>query len=216
MEGTLKREGRVAFMATALLLGLAACDGGSARSPGQAHAGSGQTPGAVGGSDRASAGYDRGYGGGYGQPDHRKDPVPTVAGKPLWAANKRHSAEDNAQYHFERDGPDFGAKTVDDYVAKAHAFAKRPPAGVLTLTRANGDQLFYDAHGNVFVVVTKDGAPRTMFKPRDGAAYWDQQKAREVAREDRATRGGGDDRGYGGERRYSRRARQGSGEDDPG
>ena len=31
-------------------------------------------------------------------------------------------------------------------------------------------------------MVTKDGAPRTTFKPRDGAAYWAQQKSRETAR----------------------------------
>jgi hypothetical protein len=27
-------------------------------------------------------------------------------------------------------------------------------------------------------VVSRDGVPKTMFKPRDGAAYWAQQKER--------------------------------------
>ncbi len=61
-------------------------------------------------------------------------------------------------------------------MAKAHAFVDAPPKGVLTLTRANGDRLMYDPKGNVFAVADKDGAPRTLFKPRDGHAYWEQQK----------------------------------------
>lgn len=80
---------------------------------------------------------------------------------------------------------------MDDFVAKAHAFVDKPPKGVLILTRSNGDKLMYDAHGNVFAVVTKDGAPRTMFKPRDGQAYWDQQKQREDDRAKQAENGGG-------------------------
>ena len=56
-------------------------------------------------------------------------------------------------------------------------FVDHPPPGAQTLKRSNGDTLVYDAKTNVFAVVAKDGAPRTIFKPRDGAAYWDQQKA---------------------------------------
>ncbi|HEY2658878.1 MAG TPA: hypothetical protein VGI79_04095 [Caulobacteraceae bacterium] len=124
------------------------------------------------------------------------------------------------QCHFERDGADFGAKSVVDYVAKAHAFVAKPPKDVLTLTRSNGDQLIYDAHGNVFAVVTKDGAPRTMFKPRDGAAYWDQQKEREASRSEgsgrscRADRADGSDNG--GAHRYSPHASRNSDGDDQG
>jgi pyocin large subunit-like protein len=50
------------------------------------------------------------------------------------------------------------------------------------MARSNGDALLYDAKTNTFAVVTKAGAPRTMFKPRDGAAYWEQQVAREQPR----------------------------------
>jgi pyocin large subunit-like protein len=46
-----------------------------------------------------------------------------------------------------------------------------PPKGALTLTRKNGDTLFYDPKANVFAVANKDGAPRTMFKPDEGMAY---------------------------------------------
>ncbi len=51
-----------------------------------------------------------------------------------------------------------------------HAFVDTPPTGVQKVARANGDALLYDAKTNTFAVVSKTGAPRTMFKPRDGAS----------------------------------------------
>ena len=123
--------------------------------------------------------------------DHRQDPVPQVDGRPMWSASKRYSAEESARRNFERNGADFGAGTVEQFVEKAHAFVENPPKGAQTLKRANGDVLIYDPKGNVFAVRTKDGAPRTMFKPDKGGAYWAEQKARETARADRSK--GGDD-----------------------
>ena len=119
-------------------------------------------------------------------------PAPLVDGKPMWSSNAKYSAEENARYHFERDGATFGATTLDAFVRKAHAFVNEPPKGALTLTRANGDRLVYDPDANVFAVATKEGAPRTMFKPDDGMAYWEKQKDREA---EQATRGSRDDRG---------------------
>ena len=116
--------------------------------------------------------------------------VRQVDGKPMWSSNRRFTADQNAQRHFERDGADFGAASVDDYVAKVHRFIARPPKSAQTLTRANGDRLIYDPASNVFAVATRDGAPRTMFKPDDGAAYWEKVKAREA---DGGARKGRDD-----------------------
>ena len=116
------------------------------------------------------------------QADPRDAPVKLVAGKPYWAANRTRTAEENAQRSFERNGETFGARTADDYVAKVHAFVSDPPKGSQTLKRANGDLLIYDPKGNVFAVVSREGAPRTMFKPDEGAAYWDEQKTREDRR----------------------------------
>jgi len=111
--------------------------------------------------------------------DHRKDVVASADdGKPVWAPSRRSSAQDGAQRAFERNGEAFGAHSLDQYVDKAHAFVGHPPKGTLTLTRKNGDTLFYDPKGNVFAVASKDGAPRTMFKPDDGMAYWEKQKDR--------------------------------------
>jgi pyocin large subunit-like protein len=153
-------------------------------------------PSAVAGKDGGSssqASLGQGSGGqGYGRsPDPRDLPVPKIAGKPMWAANRRHTAEENAQYQFSRNGSDFDAKSETDYVTKAHAFVDKPPRDIETLLRPNGDKLLYDPKANVFAVVTRDGAPRTMFKPRDGASYWQEQKDRESKR----SKGGGQDGG---------------------
>lgn len=115
-------------------------------------------------------------------------------GKPVWAANRQRSGEDNAEKQFERNGQDFGAANLDDYVRKAHAFVDSPPKGALTTTRSNGDVLYYDPKANVFVVADRQGAPRTMFKPRDGMSYWLQQKQqaaeRSTSRGERRSRSG--------------------------
>ncbi len=108
--------------------------------------------------------------------DRAQEPVRELDGKPIWSASRRGTAEENAQRAFDRNGETFGAKTLDDFVRKAHAFVENPPAGTERVTRPNGDTLLYDPKGNVFAVVTKAGSPRTMFKPDDGAAYWQEQK----------------------------------------
>ena len=123
------------------------------------------------------------------QAESRNAPVRELDGRPIWSASRRGTAEENAQRAFDRNGEAFGARDLDDFVRKAHAFIETPPAGTQRLTRANGDVLLYDPKGNVFAVATKDGAPRTMFKPDEGAAYWDEQKARQARQ---ASRSGAD------------------------
>jgi pyocin large subunit-like protein len=168
------------------VLSLAACDGAPSATPARAHAGDSsdrrladsapageETRGparysnAVYSSSSSAARRDEGA---------RAEDAPLFHGKPLWAANKKHSAQENADYHYKRDGDAVGATSEEDFLAKVHAFVDTPPKGVQTLTRSNGDKLMYDAKANLFAVVDKDGAPRTLFKPRDGAAYWAQQK----------------------------------------
>jgi len=127
--------------------------------------------------------------------------APRYHGKPIWAANRNYSSQDNADYQFKKNGADLGAASEDDFIAKAHAFVDHPPSGAETLKRANGDTLIYDAKDNLFAVVAQDGAPRTLFKPRDGAAYWTQQKAEldkpytSYRSASRKTAGGSDDNG---------------------
>ena len=79
---------------------------------------------------------------------------------------------------YERNGSAFGAKSAEDYADKIEAFTRRPPKDAETVKRANGDTLIYQASTNTFAVVARDGTPRTMFKPDDGARYWQEQKSR--------------------------------------
>ncbi len=92
-------------------------------------------------------------------------------------ANRRETVDAKINRLFERNGADFGAATAEAYLARIEAFTARPPAGTERVERANGDVLLYQASTNTFAVVSRDGAPRTMFKPREGAAYWAEQKA---------------------------------------
>ena len=165
----------LALAIPALML-VSGCDNGPSA---VARKGGSQTANASG--PASTYGSDRGgYDNGAPQVDHRKDAVAKADdGKPVWAASRKYSAEEGAQRQFERDGAAFQAKTLDQFVKKAHAFVGHPPKGTETLTRQNGDILFYDARDNIFAVASKEGAPRAMFKPDEGEAYWEKQKDRE-------------------------------------
>jgi len=161
-----------------LALALVGCDAGpSATSKAPAN-----PPASISAAGKTDQSGQSGQGSQNASVDPRDAPAPLAEdGKPIWAANKKHTAEENADYQFGKNGKDFGAATEADYVAKVHAFVDAPPNGIQKVARANGDALLYDAKSNTFAVVSKTGAPRTMFKPRDGAAYWTQQVAREQA-----------------------------------
>jgi pyocin large subunit-like protein len=162
---------QVLALAAVLLLG--ACNRGETPAP--------ETPAPSDRADRPSTNAAR---------DEVRDdgPVAKVDGKPMWAANRRYSAEENAEYQFKQHGQEFGAKDVEDFVKKVHAFSKK--AGTERFERTNGDVLLYDAKANVFAVYNKDGAPKTMFKPDEGASYWEKQKTQTASRS-RTQRGEG-------------------------
>ena len=161
------------------VLSLAACDGAPSATAARSHGANGADRRLI---DSAPAGGDsrpstaRFSDAAYGSGVAKREDAPLYHGKPIWAANKNHSAQENADYHFKRDAEAMGATSEDDFIAKVHAFVDNPPKGVQTLTRSNGDTLIYDPKANLFAVADKDGAPRTLFKPRDGKAYWQQQK----------------------------------------
>jgi hypothetical protein len=98
-------------------------------------------------------------------------------GAPVWSEARNRTPEEGAQRSFDRNGADFGAASVDAYIQQAHAFIANPPPGTETVQRRNGDTLYYHAASNTFAVATRDGAPRTMFRPDEGAAYWAEQRA---------------------------------------
>jgi pyocin large subunit-like protein len=209
MFKTLSCAGLTALLAGAAIT-LGACDGGAASTAARDHTAAASTDTTVATADsRDDLNGDHGGARGDDQAEAPRAPVPLVDGKPMWAANRRHSAEENANYQFQRDGADFGARNLDDFIAKAHAFTASPPSDALSLTRSNGDRLLYDPKRNIFAVVDKDGAPRTMFKPQAGKAYWDQQVARQSDDANHSDRSGG-------ERRYGRRSSDSASSDDQG
>jgi len=96
---------------------------------------------------------------------------------PLLTSNRRETIDAKTARLFERNGADFGAATAAEYLDKVQRFTGRPPAGTERIERPNGDVLLYQASSNTFAVVSREGVAKTMFKPRDGAAYWAEQKA---------------------------------------
>ena len=179
---------RIWLLGAAAALALSACDNGPSAVAQKQAAGTQMATNADVGARSAATSSEA------PRVDHREDPVKLVDGKPMWSASRRYSAEQNAERAFARNGEAFGAETLDEFVRKAHAFVEKPPRGTLTLTRANGDRLFYDPKANVFAVASKAGAPRTMFKPDEGMAYWEEQKARESRRQTaRRSRSAADD-----------------------
>ncbi len=187
---------RFGLLALPALL-LAACDGGASavKAPKGGQVASSEGTSSSGGGAPVSAEVADASTSARQAADPRDAPVRLIAGRPMWAANRTRSAEENAQRGFERFGEAFGARDVDDYVRKTHAFVAKPPAGVQTLKRSNGDTLLYDPAGNVFAVVTRAGAPRTMFKPDDGADYWRRQKEGAARRTAASERRGQDGNG---------------------
>lgn len=52
---------------------------------------------------------------------------------------------------------------------------KSPPQGTLLKYRSNGDKLFYHPETNTFAAQTKNGIPKTIFKPKNKMEYWKKQ-----------------------------------------
>ena len=152
---------RTTMMAAALaVMALAGCgDGGSAV---ETRDRSGEAAAAVPASDGGASQAGRGE---------------AAADKPVLTANRRETMDDKVIRLFQRNGADFGAETADDYLAQVQAFTQSPPAGTERVERPNGDVLLYQASTNTFAVVSREGVAKTMFKPREGAAYWAEQKA---------------------------------------
>jgi pyocin large subunit-like protein len=172
-----------------ILAGLAACDGGGSALPARSHEAALESGGQDARTQSAS------YGGRESSRDDRaaastrsETVTPEFKGRPMWADNRRHSAEENVQYQFEHHGKELGAANLEAFLTKAHAFVSDPPKTALTTTRANGDTLMYDPASGLFAVARKDGAPRTVFKPDDGMAYWQAQQGQANSASSRARR----------------------------
>ena len=97
-------------------------------------------------------------------------------GGSLWSPGPEHDPQANAARHWQKHRGEFpGLHSESDYVNAAHAFVSHPPPGALTKRGGRGDTLIYDPNTNTFAVRAPDGAPRTMFHPNSGRAYWERQ-----------------------------------------
>jgi len=95
---------------------------------------------------------------------------------PLWTSTKSKSAVENAFGHYKKHKGDFPEfQNAKQYAEGAKKFLNSPPKGTLTKTRSNGDTLLYNPKSNTFGVKGANGAPRTMFRPKNGADYWNRQ-----------------------------------------
>ena len=94
----------------------------------------------------------------------------------IWSSTKNKSAVENAFGHWKKHKSEFPElQNSKQYVEKATDFLTNPPKGALTKTNSRGDTLRYDPNSNTFGVLSKDGVPRTMFRPKDGMGYWNKQ-----------------------------------------
>ena len=137
---------------------VSACDRSDAQSPARDHR-------AVGSATAARA------------PDRPHTPPPMLNGKPEWADNRQHSAQENLAYQFDHWGAGFGAKDQADYAKRAHAFIDHPPKAAEKVTRPNGDVIMYDKASNTMAIARRDGAPRLFRKPVGGAADWEKARS---------------------------------------
>lgn len=97
-------------------------------------------------------------------------------GGPIWSTTKSKSAVENAFGHWSKHKSEFPElQNAKQYAERAKDFLTNPPKGALTKTNSRGDTLRYDPGTNTFGVLGKDGAPRTMFRPKDGMDYWNRQ-----------------------------------------
>ncbi|HCR1072813.1 TPA: S-type pyocin domain-containing protein [Enterobacter cloacae] len=98
---------------------------------------------------------------------------------PIWTKTKTAEPVENAYGHWVKHGHEFDDKSFNnskEYIDATHDFVRTPPSGTLTKVRQNGDVMYYHPATNTFSVKTKDGVPKTMFKPKGGMEYWEKQK----------------------------------------
>lgn len=100
----------------------------------------------------------------------------TSESRPAMTANRRETTDAKIERLYRRNGSAFGSRSAAHYLQQVEAFTRHPPEGTERVERANGDVLLYQASTNTFAVISRQGVPKTMFKPDDGPAYWEKQK----------------------------------------
>ena len=110
------------------------------------------------------------------QPQNRNQPQPQnpQARKPYVPKAQWHPV--NLTRHWEKHKAEFpNFQTEKEYGDYALNFFQYPPQGTLFKRNQDGDYLFYYQRLNIFGVTTKDGVPKTLFRPSAGINYWNRQ-----------------------------------------
>lgn len=80
------------------------------------------------------------------------------------------------QKHYEKHLSEFNGISMNEYLSLANIAADRKASeDVVQLVRSDGSVSKYCFSTNEFVVVTAEGNIRTYFKPKEKAAYWDEE-----------------------------------------
>lgn len=129
---------------------------------------------------------ERGGGGGTLAPAGEPPRVPASAPVPAPSAGKAPPTRETwgslptLQDHFDRHGPDFGARDPDDYARRAWELRDRARReGLPAKVDEAGVTRIYDPKSGAFGAYNRDGTTRTFFKPRS-RDYFERQPGRPV------------------------------------
>lgn len=107
--------------------------------------------------------------------------IGTVGRALVKAAVKKVTFKNKTKFdeHYKKhvtDQKEYGKITKNEYLEIAQNIIGSDSPNVLSKKRADGSRVFYDKKNNDFVVLSKDGYIQTLFKPKDGIAYYNRQK----------------------------------------
>lgn len=105
-----------------------------------------------------------------------KNNTVSTSDAPSVETSKARWTSDNLIKHWKKHKKEFPEyKSAAEYGNAALRFFENPPEDTLFKKRSNGDNLYYHPPRNLFGVTTKDGIPKTFFKPNNGIKYWNKQ-----------------------------------------
>jgi pyocin large subunit-like protein len=94
-------------------------------------------------------------------------------GRQIWSSTNKKTSVQNAFKHWKDHKNEFPELfNAKQYVERSHSLFQHSEK-TLTKIRSNGEILYYQPTSNTFGAFTKDGVPKTMFRPRDGIYYWE-------------------------------------------
>jgi hypothetical protein len=94
-------------------------------------------------------------------------------GKKIWSSTNKRTSVQNAFKHWKDHRSEFPELcNAKQYVERSRSLFLHSEK-TLTKVRNNGEILHYQPISNTFGAFTKDGVPKTMFRPLKGIHYWE-------------------------------------------